>query len=171
MQHSEDHIALLKVRPRFETTTKHSIATLSERFRAALRLDDCPVAGKVRRGYMSLYPKLEEQHYWSPYLSVSFEEGETATVVRGIYGPKPTVWTMFVFFYAIIGFITLIVIIIGTANQAIGNSGAIMWSVPFLVLLFLSLYLVAFFGQKKGHDQIDAIHHFLERGLGEEVDW
>lgn len=33
------------------------------------------------------------------------------------------------------------------------KSGAILWLIAVLVIAFLSLYLVAYFGQQKGHDE------------------
>ncbi|MEL6925713.1 MAG: hypothetical protein AAFO94_16835, partial [Bacteroidota bacterium] len=102
-------------------------------------------------------------------LSIAIEPEETGSLLRGLYGPKPAVWTMFVFFYALVGFAVVVVSVIGFANLSIDKSGAILWLVPVLLLIFLSLYLVAYFGQRLGHDQMLTIHHFLEATLDEEI--
>ena len=50
------------------------------------------------------------------------------------------------------------------------KSGAVLWLVPLLAIAFLSLYLVAFFGQKAGHDQMLTLHQFLEESTGLIID-
>jgi hypothetical protein len=69
---------------------------------------------------------------------------------------------MFIFFYAVIAFATLVVTVIGTSNMSVGNSGAILWALPFLALVFCSLYIVSYTGQRKGHDQVESLHRIVE---------
>jgi hypothetical protein len=66
-----------------------------------------------------------------------------------------------VFLYAIIGLSIVIASVIGFANRSIGESGGILWTIPVLVLIFVSMYSVSYFGQKKGHDQVEGIYRFL----------
>ena len=79
-----------------------------------------------------------------------------------LYGPAPNVWTMFVFFYAIIALLIVIAGVIGLANRSIGESGVVLWAIPVLVLIFASMYGVSYIGQKKGHDQVEGIYHFMK---------
>ena len=133
---------------------------------------EAPCDGKVRYGYVSLFPKEEDRHYWSPHLSVTIEEeiDGKGSLIRGLYGPSPAVWTMFVFVYGIIALAIVIALVIGFANMSIDESGAILWAVPFLIILLASMYLVSFYGQKKGHNQIEDIHHFFESCIGQTID-
>jgi len=159
-----------QIRPRFkiesDTLTREIVY---EKIKEALNSPDAPCEGRLRLGYVDLFPKKEDKHYWSPHLSMTIEEehdeDHDLTIIRGLYGPHPAVWTMFVFFYTIIAFLTIVCIVIGFANMSIGNSTTILWAVPFLILAFGSLYLVSFYGQKKGHDQIENLHLFLEKTL------
>ena len=167
----EDHLPPYRVRPRFQVTSPDLPAVVEDKIREGLSEADAPCLGKVYSGYVSLQLPLEEQHYWSPRLTVTLEElEEGGSLVRGLYGPRPAVWTMFVFFYSLIGFALVIVSIIGFANLSLDKSGAILWLVPILVLAFLSLYLVAYFGQKKGHDEMVVLHTFLEANTGLNID-
>ncbi|MEE9439987.1 MAG: hypothetical protein V3V14_13350 [Saprospiraceae bacterium] len=159
------------IRPRFETKTKMTMDELYHSLKARLDMPDVPCSGRLRLGYIALFPNTEDKHYWSPHLSVTIEEveGEDSRLLRGLYGPSPHVWSMFIFFYAILGLLTMIVIIIGFANRSIGDSGIILWAVPFLIVLIGSIYLVSYFGQKKGHDQLEIIHGFLEKSIGHKI--
>ena len=39
----------------------------------------------------------EEQHRWTPWLSLEFQQEGDTTVVHGVVGPHPSIWTFFAF--------------------------------------------------------------------------
>ena len=167
---NEDHLPPYRVRPRFQVVTEDNFGQLEEKVSKALKEENAPCTGRVNPGYITLYLPVEEQHYWSPQLSITLDELDEGTLIRGLYGPRPAVWTMFVFFYALLGFAILVIGIIGMANLSLEKSGAVLWLVPLLVITFLTLYLVAFFGQKASHDQMLTLHQFLEECTGLNID-
>ncbi len=168
-QTAEEHLPAYRVRPRFQIETIYSVTELADKINAGLQREDAPCKGRVQSTYASLYLPQEEQHYWSPRLTLTLEETPTGSLLRGLYGPRPAVWTMFVFFYAIIGFAIMVISIIGLSHWSLGQNATILWLVPVLVLVFLSLYLVAYFGQKLGHDQMVTLHRFMEESTGLEI--
>ncbi len=165
-QITKKHLVGHEIRPRFKVETVFSMADLTAKIKAKLESDNANCKGHVYPGYAKLYMPLELQHYWSPQLTLTFEETENGTTLRGLYGPRPTVWTMFVFFYALIAFAILVVSVIGLSYLTLDKSANILWVLPLLAALFASLYFVAYSGQKLGQDEMVTIHHFLEEGLG-----
>lgn len=166
----EEHIHFKRVRPRIRLESELSSEEITNRIREKLKSDDCYCNGQVTANFATIYPPSEDQHYWSPQLTITLEESENSTLVRGLYGPHPQVWTMFVFFYSIIGFVTLIVSMVGLSYWSLDQPAGILWVVPGLFLLFLSLFLVAYFGQRFGHKQLTSIHRFLEDCLNQKID-
>jgi hypothetical protein len=162
----EQHIPVTQIRPRFKILTELSPEEIAEKLTLGLSREACPCIGKVSKSYGTLKVPKVEQHYWSPQLNLTIEKTEEGTLVRGLYGPRPTVWSMFVFFYAVIAFAALIVGIIGLSMMTLDKSSAILWLVPVLALIFLSLYHVAYIGKKKGYDQSETIHRFFEECTG-----
>jgi hypothetical protein len=167
---SNDHLPPFSVRPYFIVRTSDNVESLAQKIKDALSSEGVNCKGWVDQEYASLYLPEELQHFWSPHLSLTFDTQEEGSILRGRYGPKPTVWTMFLFIYAIIGFALLIISIIGLSNYSLDRSAAILWWIPVLLFLFLSLYLVAFFGQKLGHDQMLILHQFTENAIGVTID-
>lgn len=167
---SNDHLPPFSVRPYFAIKLNENIESIAQKVQSALNSDSPTCQGWVDQEYASLYLPEIEQHFWSPHLSLTFDTDESGSILRGRYGPKPTVWTMFLFIYAIIGFALLIITIIGLSNYSLDRSAAILWWIPVLLFLFLSLYLVAFFGQKLGHDQMLVLHQFIENALDINID-
>jgi hypothetical protein len=128
------------------------------------------IEGTVLPSFATIYPTKEHQHYWSPQLTLNIEEAEAGSLVRGLYGPRPSVWTMFIFFYSFIGFATMILSLIGLSLLSLDKDATILWLVPVLILLFMTLYLVAYLGQKFGQRQMIYLHHFLEECLQDRIE-
>ena len=70
----------------------------------------------------------------------------------------------------LLGVALMIVIMVGLSLRSLGEPAGILWLVPILILVFLSLYLVAYFGQKLGHKQMTSLHRFIERCVGNEIE-
>lgn len=166
MKETEAHLVGHEIRPRFKVETTERIQDLVTKIDAKLKEENAVCHGHVYPGYAKLYIPIAQQHYWSPQLTVTFEEVDGKTVLRGMYGPRPAVWTMFIFFYALIAFLILVVGIVGLSYWSLGKSMTILWFVPALFILFFSLYFVAYSGQKLGKDEIMTLHHFLENSTG-----
>lgn len=168
--HSIDHITITRIRPRIRIEAEESPEQLYRSIKEQLAKPDIECEGQVLPGFATFYPKESDQHYWSPQLTIHFEKSEKGSLIRGLYGPKPSVWTMFMFFYSFIGFVTMIAAMVSLSYWSLGEQSLIFWSVPILILTFLSLFLVAYLGQKFGHQQIVSIHRFLEECVREKVE-
>ncbi len=164
-----DHFPVYQVRPRFRIETPLSVEDLTKKIKTGLGKEDAPCKGRFAYNQVTLYLPVEERHYWSPQLNLTLEESGKGTLLRGLYGPRPTVWTMFVFFYTAIGFAILVVGTMGISYLSLGKPAAILWWVPLLALVFLSLYLVAYFGKRMGKDQMVTLHRFMTESTGLDI--
>jgi hypothetical protein len=138
-----------------------------ELIRELLLMEDAPCIGKIRRGHLRLFILSDEQHYWSPQLGISYEEHEKGTLVRGLYGPRPSLWAMFFYGYAICSLIALFTGMWGLALFTMGKSAWPLWFVLIAAICAVILYLIAQTGQKLGAEQTFTLHHFFEDAVGE----
>jgi hypothetical protein len=163
MTHSaEEHLPAYRVRPRFKITQSDNGNNIVEGIKNALNTPGAKCIGSASDRFISLQIPQDSQHYWSPQLSITMSNEDGATIIRGVYGPRPAVWTMFIFFYTVIGLALLVVTVIGLSTMSLDKGTAIFWWIPALLLVFLTLYLVAYFGQKMGHDQMVELQAFFE---------
>lgn len=166
----DEHIHFKRVRPRIYAETELSSQELDTRIKEQLNDENTLCSGSSTNGYATICPLEQDQHFWSPQLTITIDTEEDKTQIRGLYGPKPAVWTMFVFFYAVIAFAILIISMIGLSYWSLEMPATVLWWVPVLLLVFLTLYLVAYFGQKLGHKQMTNIHRFLEKCIDKEIE-
>ena len=161
-----------RIRPRFQHVSKKSMEAIQEKIKHSLEQPEANCIGRVIPGHVVLKIPAEDQHYWSPQLSLSLEEleaPEEGVLLRGLYGPNPNVWAMFAFGYAALGFMSLFVSIIGFSRMNLGLAAPILWFLPFFAVGFLALYVIAQIGQKIGVAQTFTLHHFFEEAIDEKI--
>lgn len=112
-----------------------------------------------------LIPK-DEQHFWSPQLQLQLETDEWGTqTVRGLYGPNPNVWILFIYGYAALGILGTFALIIGLSQWTLAQTPWGLWASGLITLLALTLYVLAQTGQKLGAAQTFRLHHCYEEAV------
>ena len=161
----------IRIRPRFKastTLTPEEVVTLVREHMATL---DCGCAATINPGYIVLRIAPKERHFWSPQLTLSFqvEEEGGSTIIRGLYGPNPTVWAIFAFGYGAVGILSLFIGLYGLSQYTLDQKATLLWALVPLAIAAIILYLVAQFGQKLGAEQTFQLHHFFEESLGKRI--
>jgi hypothetical protein len=154
------------MRPRFvfQTTCPH--AAVLDRLRARLKAPDAPCTGATYPNHALLKIHAAEQHFWSPQLSLDFEPlPDGTTRVRGLFGPHPSVWTLFMATYAVLAFAGLGALLYGYATWSLGQGAAALWGAPVALALGGLVYLLALVGQHLGYDQMEMQRRFIEDAL------
>lgn len=112
------------------------------------------------------FPK-KDQHFWSPQLHLEInEDGKNKAMVHGLFGPNPTVWTMFMFFHFIVAGLFIGFGIWAYTNATLGNTYAIqLFLTLFMVVIWLVLYFAGRIGRSKGMPEMYKLHGFMKETL------
>lgn len=131
--------------------------------------DQNMVLTRVATHHVFMKMEKSQQHFWSPQLGLAIEKHEEGgALIRGLYGPRPQIWTMFVFLYATISMSTLAMLIWGLSQHLVLNTYPwALWFVPGGVLTVGGIYLLTQFGQKLSYPQMEQIHHQFQQILAE----
>lgn len=157
------------IRPRFRDSSSLDAQTICEQFKIATGDYDSPCFATILPGHIYLKIKPENQHYWSPQLHLTLEETEEGTLVRGLYGPNPTVWAFFFFGYVLLGLVAFFAGLWGLSLYSLDMPAAILWVVPVCGVLAVLLYLMAQAGQKIGAQQTFELHQFYQETIGNRI--
>lgn len=158
-----------RIRPRFQQSISIPPRSFEAQVASYLEDPDSHCVGTAMPDFVILKIPQEERHFWSPQLSLSLEEEDGGTCIRGLYGPNPTVWAIFFFGYSVLGVLALFVGIIGFSRMSLGLDAMILWLLPLFAGIAVALYIIAQTGQKVGAAQMFTLHHFLEKVIGEQV--
>ncbi|MGG8497416.1 GTP-binding protein [Tenacibaculum sp. TC6] len=111
----------------------------------------------------------KESHYWSPQLHIEVEElTEETSKLKGLFGPKPQVWTLFMFIHFAVATAFLIFAVIAYSNWSLKKE--IFLPVTMLVilpLLWVTLYFIGSIGKATGKKQMDDLKEFMKQVLKE----
>ena len=154
----------LHVRPRFSFEIPHAPDKIEEHLKKAFKAPGHKFIGKVVNKYVILDIPQHLDHFWSPRISFEIEviKGEeNKSLIRGLIGPKPQVWTMFMFIYFSIGIMGLFASLYGLSKQTLGESSLFVWGFPVALVIMSTAYLASKSGEKIGAEQISLLKDFF----------
>jgi hypothetical protein len=158
-------MATTRLRPRCRIVSKSEPQTILEQIGMKLRNNNYHLEGQVVQEYAFIrFPK-EKQQYWTPELNVWVREQDGETIVYGVMGPKPKIWTMFMFFYTAILTSAFFGSSYGVIQMILGMDAPFLWSIPLGILGVVLVYSAAQYGQYKGKNQMEVLRNFLEEAV------
>ncbi len=157
------------LRPRFKMNFNESQQELLNKFKKNLEDGNCKYCSKIVDGHIVIDVPVEENHFWSPQLNIEIEKMEdNKTIVKGLFGPKPQVWTLFMFFHfavavAFIGF-SVMAYVQWTLKSDYMFALIVVIGLP---ILWIVMYFLGRLGKKTGHKQMNELHEFMMKTLDE----
>lgn len=159
----------IHLRPRFKMDFEESQQKLISKFEENLKDGDCKYCCKIVDGHIVIDVPKDENHFWSPQLNIEIEKIEDdKTIVKGLFGPKPQVWTLFMFFHfavavAFIGF-SVMAYVQWTLKSDYMFALIVVIGLP---ILWIVMYFLGRLGKKTGHKQMNELHEFMIKTLDE----
>ena len=154
------------LRPRFKFDIERDNEVLLKLFEDSKSSQSDFKVSRVDDHVFIKFPK-EKQHFWSPQLHLEINAKENGnSTIHGLFGPNPTVCTMFMFFHFIAAGLFFGFGIWAYTNATLGNSYAIQLSLTlFMVVLWFVLYFAGRIGRKKGKPEMYQLHGFMKETL------
>ncbi|MCB0516888.1 MAG: hypothetical protein R2798_09685 [Chitinophagales bacterium] len=162
----EEKLNKILLKPRFSIEVTEDKKTIIQKFKDKLKAQDCKYHSKISDDHIFIDLPQEEQKIWSPQLEVVIEEKDNGSLIRGLFAPKPSMWTLFIFLHFVDATFFLIALSIYYANSVMGNSNTI-WIIAMIacVVAWGLLYIIGQMGKKKSKEQIDGLKKFLIQNL------
>ena len=154
-----------RLRPRYRITSSLSSKEVLEKIQKKLNSNEFPVSGQTIQEHAFIRIPEKDQHYWSPELHVWIREQDGETIIYGVMGPKPKIWTMFMFFYTAVLTLWFFGSSYGIIQLWLGMKAPFLWSIPMGLLAIALVYAAAKYGQHKGKTQMEMLREFLEEAV------
>lgn len=109
----------------------------------------------------------EKQHFWSPQLDLEIiQDEEDNTTLYGLFGPKPAVWTMFMFLHFVVGSLFL-GFGIWAYTRATLNEPYLLQIVlmAIMIIAWFVLYFAGRMGKTAGRDEMLDQYNFMKETL------
>ena len=101
-----------KIRPRYEYQIKYSKEFALKTMATKLEKTDKPIKGVIVDNHVILDVPKQNRHLWSPQMNFRItndDNNQQLIQVIGIIGPRPEVWTFFLFLNWYYGVFTFII--------------------------------------------------------------
>ncbi|MFV9552415.1 GTP-binding protein [Algibacter sp. PT7-4] len=158
------------LRPRFKLEIpRYNEAILSDFENTKTTQTDFIVTRVDNHVFIKL-PK-EKQTFWSPQLHLEINKtNDNSSTLHGLFGPNPTVWTLFMFLHFLIAALFIGFGIWTYTNWSLKQSFAIQASVTLLmVLLWVTLYFAGSIGKASSTKDMRLLNDFMNNILYYEI--
>lgn len=154
------------LRPRFKLNLDRTSESALMAFEKAKKKQKEFIVSRIDDNLYIKIPK-KEQHFWSPQLHLEIMEIENdKCTVFGLFGPNPTVWTMFMFLHFIVAGIFLGFGIWAYSNWSLDNDFAIQLFVALMmIVVWFALYFGGRIGKATGKEQMHLLNNFMNETL------
>ncbi len=156
-------MSTVHIRPSCVRSSPLTPEEVLQQIKENLAKPDAPCEGTVSFHHALLRVPDAQAHFWSPRLTVQVEEHENGSLLRCLFGPSPAVWTLFIAIYAAVGFGGMVALIWGYSQYTLGMDATVLWLAPIAAVIGLTAWVVAWFGQRLGHDQMVILQDFLKQ--------
>ncbi|WP_452228051.1 GTP-binding protein [Lacinutrix sp. MEBiC02404] len=155
------------LRPRFKFEAKLDNETLLKLFEETKNTQNDFIVSRIDDHVFIKIPKAK-QHFWSPQLHLEINRNETNTnsTIHGLFGPNPTVWTMFMFFHFIVIGLFFGFGVWAYTSWSLNTNYSIQLAITlFMIVVWMALYFGGSIGKKTGTAQMYELHHFMRDTL------
>jgi Na+/melibiose symporter-like transporter len=151
------------LRPRFSIDIQENQVELLERITSFLKRGDCKYSCRVVDEHIFIDVPANKSHFWSPQLHLEvLKEVNNTSKIKGLFAPKPQVWTLFVFIHFIVAFLFLGFGVMLYVRYTLGES--LVFPIAMLIalpLIWLLLYFLGRVGKQTGKKQMKELHDLL----------
>ena len=158
-----DKINKVLLKPRFKIESNKTVDEILSKFKNSIAKDTCKYCSKISGNHIFLDIPKEENHFWSPQLQVEvLKDKNNKTIIKGILGPKPQIWTMFMFFHFVIATLFVVFFVWFYVNWTLDkNTQLQLTMLGVLPITSVLLYFLGQLGKKLGYKQIVELDDFL----------
>ena len=159
---NQDELNRILLKPRFKLRYSDPKEEIIEQFRLNLSGEKCPFPGKIVDHHIVIDVPESQENFWSPQLHVEVEEEEGLTIVKGILGPKPKIWTFFIFLHFAVAVAFFVFFVIFYTNWSLEQDySTALFMMILMPVIWILLYFGGQLGKKFGYGQMQDLHAFL----------
>ncbi len=150
------------LRPRFKLEIEKSNEIILNAFELEKKSQSDFIVTRLDDHVFIKFPK-HKQHFWSPQLHLEINEvDKTNCLLHGLFGPNPTVWTLFMFLHFMVAGLFIAFGIWAYTNWSLEKSYAIQMSIMLLmVIIWFVLYFGGRIGKASSKNEMHELNNFM----------
>lgn len=169
----EIDIKSIRDRPRFNIRTRLTKDEFLDRLRKQFQLQNKVLGGYIGEQYSVIRLRKDKKEYWAPQLQIRAEKDEfkdDITEIRGIFGPRPAVWTFFMFLYIMGATVFIFFGLIWFVQMRLDISSWMVHLAWIGLFIMVATYIAAHVGQNIAKEHMKALRNFMEKVVQDELE-
>lgn len=156
------------LRPRFKIEINKKHSTVLEAFEAKKHNQSQFIVSRIDDHVFIKLPKAQ-QHFWSPQLHLEINEvNNNTSQLYGLFGPTPTVWTLFMFLHFVIAGLFTAFCVWAYSNYALKVDYHLqLWGIILMVILWFVLYFSGRISKTSNQSEMTNLYTFMSLVLDE----
>jgi len=152
----------IALRPRFKIILNQDNESVLTLFEDAKTSQKEFIVSRVDDHVFVKYPQ-EKRHFWSPQLHLEINEIDgKSSQLYGLFGPSPSVWTLFMFLHFMVAGLFIAFGIWAYTNWSLDKDYAIQLAITVLmVIVWFVLYFMGRVGRSTGREEMKGLHIFM----------
>jgi hypothetical protein len=158
-------MSTVRLRPRLRYVSNQPPQEILEQIEYNLRNKKTRLEGQVVQEHAFIRFPQTDQQYWTPEMHIWVRQQDDETIVYGVIGPKPKIWTMFMFLYTALLTLTFFGSSYGIIQMTLGMDAPFLWTIPLGLFFLVMLFSASQYGQYKSRKEMEILKHFLEAAM------
>ncbi|MCF8714559.1 GTP-binding protein [Joostella atrarenae] len=150
------------LRPRFKKELSIRSETVLKTFENSKVTQQDFIITRIDDHVFIKYPKAK-QHFWSPQLHLEINAiDENSSLLYGLFGPNPTVWSLFMFFHFMVAALFIGIAVWAYTNWSLDKTYSMQLSIMMLlVLIWIALYFIGSVGKNSSKKEMHELYAFM----------
>ena len=158
----ENRLNKILLKPRFSLQRDETKEVILKKFEKAFGAATTHLRGKVVGDHIIIDVSKTDEHFWSPQLQLELEEGTEGLLIKGLYGPKPQLWTLFMFIHFGVALAFAVFATMLYTDVSLGQNTTFSLLMTIIMpVLWILFYLFGRWGKKKGYQQMMELDSFM----------
>ena len=155
------------LRPRFKIELNRNNQSVLKIFTELKNSQSDFIVTRVDDHVFIKFPQ-EKRRFWSPQLHLEINEiDEANSLLYALFGPNPSVWTMFMFLHFLVAGLFIAFGIWAYTNWSLENDYAIQLGLTLLmIIIWFVLYYAGRMGKATGRHEMHQLNNFMNKTLG-----
>ncbi len=156
------------LRPRFKIELNKNHTSVLEAFEAKRHNQKQFIVSRIDDHVFIKLPKAQQQ-FWSPQLHLEINDLENnKSQLYGLFGPNPTVWTLFMFLHFIVAALFIACSIWAYSNYALKTDYQLqIWGMIGMVIIWFVLYFSGRLSKTSNQKEMTDLYTFMSSVLDE----
>ncbi|WGD33661.1 GTP-binding protein [Olleya sp. YS] len=156
------------LRPRFKIELDKSHTSVLEAFEHKKHNQNRYIVSRVDDHVFIKLPKAQQQ-FWSPQLHLEINEiDQNKSQLYGLFGPNPTVWTLFMFLHFAVAGLFIAFCIWAYSNYALKEDYQLqLWGMVLMVIIWFVLYFSGRVSKSSNQKEMTDLYTFMSEVLDE----